>query len=90
MAVNCLDMNRYGMALLSPRPVDPGARLFLDFDGRYISESRVAARVVNCRPFQTGFRVGVRFSYCSNKGDYSRAVDNALSRIEGIYNRQTG
>ncbi|MDC0663777.1 PilZ domain-containing protein [Marinobacter sp. SS21] len=86
--VCCLDMNRYGMALLSPRPLDPGARLLLDFDGKYISHSGVAARAVNCRPFQTGFRVGIRFSYCSDKRSYCRTVDNALSRIEGLYSRR--
>lgn len=85
--VTCLDLNRYGMALLSPRPVEPGASLYLDFDGKYISESRVAARVVRCQPFQTGFRVSIQFSYCLEKNGYSRAVDNALSRIEGFYNR---
>lgn len=87
IAVTCLDLNRYGMALLSPRPVEPGASLYLDFDGKYISESRVAARVVRCQPFQTGFRVSIQFSYCFEKNGYSRAVDNALSRIEGFYNR---
>ena len=85
--VTCLDLNRYGMAILCPRPVDPGARLFMDFDGKYISESRVCARVVDCQPFQTGYRISVQFSYCRDKKGYSRAVDNALSRIEGFYNR---
>ncbi|PHQ24266.1 PilZ domain-containing protein [Marinobacter guineae] len=85
--VTCLDLNRYGMAILCPRPVDPGARLFMDFDGKYISESRVCARVVDCQPYQTGYRVSVQFSYCLDKKGYSRTVDNALSRIEGFYNR---
>lgn len=85
--VTCLDMNRYGMAALSPRPVEPGTRLYLDFDGKYISESRVAARVVSCLPYQAGFRLSIQFSYCFDKKGYSRAVDNALSRIEGFYNR---
>jgi hypothetical protein len=86
-AVTCLDLNRYGMAVLSPRPVEPGARLFMDFTGKYISESRVGARVVECQPFQTGYRVSVQFSYCRDKNGYSRTVDNALSRLEGFYNR---
>ncbi|MEE3117373.1 MAG: PilZ domain-containing protein, partial [Pseudomonadota bacterium] len=86
-AVTCLDLNRYGMAVLCPRPVEPGARLFMDFTGKYISESRVGARVVECQPFQTGYRVSVQFSYCRDKNSYSRTVDNALSRLEGFYNR---
>ncbi len=86
-AVTCLDLNRYGMAVLCPRPVDVGARLFMDFEGKYIRESRVCARVVDCQPFQAGFRVSIQFSYCLDKKRYSRAVDNALSRIEGFYNR---
>ena len=32
--VICMDLNRYGMAVLCPRPVERGARLFLDFDGK--------------------------------------------------------
>ncbi|WP_166264531.1 PilZ domain-containing protein [Marinobacter caseinilyticus] len=86
-AVTCLDMNRYGMAVLSPRAMEPGTRLFLDFNGKYISESRVAARVVTVHPYQTGYRVSIQFSYCHEHKRYSRAVDNALSRIEGFYNR---
>jgi hypothetical protein len=85
--VTCIDLNRYGMAVLCPRPLEPGTRLLMDFEGKYISESRVCARVVECRPFQAGYRVSVQFSYCLNKKGYSRAVDNALSRIEGFYNR---
>ncbi|MEX2475721.1 PilZ domain-containing protein [Marinobacter sp.] len=85
--VTCLDLNRYGMGVLCPRPVEAGARLYLAFDEKYISESRVAAQVVDCQPFQTGYRVSLRFSYCSDQRGYSRTVDNALSRIEGLYNR---
>lgn len=87
VAVTCLDLNRYGMAVLCPRPVDEGARLILDIEGKYINEPRVDARVMSCQPFQTGFRVSLQFSYCLDKKGYSRAMDNALSRIEGFYNR---
>jgi len=87
VAVTCLDLNRYGMAVLCPRPVDSGARLSLDIEGKYISESGVDACVVSCQPFQTGYRVSLQFSYCLDKKGYSRAMDNALSRIEGFYNR---
>ena len=86
-SVTCLDINRYGLAVLSPRPVEPDARLYLDFEGKYISHSRVAARVVRCHPYQAGYRVSIQFSYCLDKSSYSRAVDNAVSRIEGFYNR---
>ena len=87
LAVACIDLNRYGMAVISPRPIEPGSRLSLDFDGKYISESRVSARVVSIQKFQAGYRLGIRFSYCHEKGRYCRTVDNALSRIEGFYNR---
>ncbi|WP_372965271.1 PilZ domain-containing protein [Marinobacter sp.] len=87
VAVTCLDLNRYGMAVLSPRPIDLGVRLFLEIQGKYINESNVSARVIACTPFQTGFRVSMQFSYCLDKNNYSRSVDNALSRIEGFYNR---
>lgn len=88
--VTCLDVNRYGIGLLSPRPIEPGTRLFLDFSGRYITENRVNACVVSCYPFQTGYRLGIEFSYCRDRNHYSRTIDNALSRIEGFYNRLAG
>lgn len=87
LPVTCLDLNRYGMAVLCPRPVEQGVRLFMDFDGKYIRESQVCARVVQCQPYQAGYRISVQFSYYLDKKGYSRTVDNALSRIEGIYNR---
>ncbi len=87
LPVTCLDLNRYGMAVLCPRPLEPGIRLFMDFEGKYINESRVSARVVECQQFQTGYRISVQFSYCLDQKGYSRTVDNALSRIEGFYNR---
>jgi len=87
VTVTCLDLNRYGMAVLCPRPVERGSRLFLDITGKYIKEPRVSARVVSCQPFLTGFRVSLHFSYCLHKDSYSRTADNALSRIEGLYNR---
>lgn len=88
--VTCLDLNRYGLAVLCPHPVEPGTRLYLNFTGKYIRESQVAAQVINCLPFQTGYRVSMQFSYCFDQRGYSRAVDNALSRIEGFYNRFAG
>lgn len=86
-AATCLDMNRYGMALLCPRPIEAGTRVMLDFAGKYINESRVSARIIDAQPFQTGYRLSVQFSYLHEKRGYSRAIDNALSRIEGFYNR---
>lgn len=87
ITVTCLDLNRYGMAVQCPRPMVTGARVFLDLQGKYISESRIGARVIDCQPYQAGYRVSIQFSYCLNKRAYSRAMDNALSRIEGFYNR---
>ncbi|MGP4845859.1 PilZ domain-containing protein [Marinobacter sp. 1Y8] len=89
-AALCLDINRYGVAVLSPRPLENGCRLLLDFAGKYISETRVSARVVSSYPYQTGYRLGIQFSYCESRNSYSRAMDNALSRIEGFYNRLAG
>ncbi|HLV76994.1 MAG TPA: PilZ domain-containing protein [Marinobacter sp.] len=88
--VSCLDMNRYGMAVQCPRSVEPGARLYLNIRGKYIHEPLVAARVVRCYPWRTGFRVSLQFCYYLDQKRYSRAVDNALSRIEGFYSRLAG
>lgn len=87
VSVTCLDMNRYGMAVLCPRPVDAGVRLILDIKGKYINEQGIGARAIACQPFQAGYRISLQFAYCLDKNAYTRSMDNALSRIEGFYNR---
>ncbi len=86
--VDCLDINRYGMAVLSPVPVNTGSRLVLDFDGKYITQSDVGAQVVSATPSRAGFRLGLQFCYCTGRANYSRTVDNALSRIEALYRKR--
>ena len=86
--VTCLDINRYGMALLSQVPFNAGTRLTLDFDGKYITQSNVSARVLSVTPAQSGYRLGLQFCYCMDRSKYSRAVDNALSRIEALYRKR--
>ncbi|WP_111497824.1 PilZ domain-containing protein [Marinobacter bohaiensis] len=88
--VHCLDINRYGLAVISARPLSPGTRLSLDFSGKYINESGVPAQITSCLPYQAGYRLGIQFRYCCSQQDYTRAMDNALSRIEGFYNRLAG
>ncbi|WP_097460702.1 PilZ domain-containing protein [Mangrovitalea sediminis] len=87
--VSCLDINRYGVAVLSPVPLGSGTRLSLDFNGQYITQSSVGGRVMSEYPYRTGYRIGIQFAYCMDRRVYSRAIDNALSRIEALYrNRQ--
>jgi hypothetical protein len=81
----CIDINRYGMAIVTPLEVSPGSRLLVDFRGKYIRESSVRAEVVSGQPYGTGYRMGLQFSYCMNQHTYCRSVDNALSRIEALY-----
>lgn len=85
MNVSCLDINRYGVAVLSPVPLGHGTRLSLDFSGKYITQSSVGGRVMSEEPFRCGYRIGIQFAYCMDRRVYSRAVDNALSRIEALY-----
>lgn len=85
--VSCLDINRYGAAILSPLPLQQGTKLNLKFEGKYITQSDVQAEVVSTSPFRTGFRLGLQFCYCTKRALYSRAIDNALSRIEALYRK---
>ncbi|MFE8071905.1 PilZ domain-containing protein [Marinobacteraceae bacterium S3BR75-40.1] len=82
---NCVDINRYGMAVVSPLPLAEGTRILVDFKGKYISQSGVKARIMSVQPYQAGYRLGIQFSYCMDRHLYSRTIDNALSRIEALY-----
>ncbi len=88
LAVNCVDFNRYGMAVESELPFRPRERLAVSFRGKYICKSDVEAQVTECVPLKngSGFRVSLVFSYTLNNKNYCRQIDNALSRIESIYN----
>ena len=85
--VRCLDINRYGTAIISPRRVSEGTELLLSFRGQYISQSDVRARVISQSPHQEGYRLSIQFVYCLHRSHYSRAIDNALSQIEAFCRR---
>ena len=88
-AVECLDINRYGAAILTNAPFRKGAGLRVDFRGEYITQSDVGSRVMSCVQAEDGrYRVGIQFTYCAIRGHYSRAIDNALSQIEAFCRRQ--
>lgn len=88
-AVKCLDINRYGAAILTDEAFRKGARLRMDFRGEYITQSDVGGRVMSCVQDEDGrYRIGIQFTYCAIHGHYSRAIDNALSQIEAFCRRQ--
>ena len=89
--VTCLDINRYGMAVVSPVPIGKHSKLLVNFRGQYITQSHVRAQVVSEQEYQPGgYRLGVQFCYCMDRRVYSRTVDNALSRIEALYRGKRG
>lgn len=85
--VRCLDINRYGAAIITPRRVPEGTELLLSFRGQYISQSDVRARVISEAPHDEGYRLGIQFVYCTHRSHYSRGIDNALSQIEAFCRR---
>ena len=88
-AIECLDINRYGMALKTNRRLRPGSFILLDFRGHYITQSDVCSRVVSQVMEGDGsYRVSVQFNYCIERNHYSRSIDNALSQIEAFCRRQ--
>ena len=86
--VRCLDINRYGMAISSKKPLRPKDKILITFKGKYISESNIAGIVTECVEVKSIHRISVVFSYAMESKDYCRKTDNALSRIESIYNNQ--
>lgn len=88
-SVECLDINRYGTAILTDEALREDTRLLMDFRGEYITQSDVSGRVMSCVPEGDGrYRVGIQFTYCAISGHYSRAIDNALSQIEAFCRRR--
>lgn len=85
----CLDINRYGVGLISPTSLPPGTRVSLDFNGQYITQSGVKAEVISRTLTESGgCRLSLRFVYCAYQRAYSRQLDNALSRIEALYRQK--
>lgn len=82
---NCIDINRYGMAFESSRAFARKERVFVAFNGKYISQTNVPALVTQCIPKGGAWRVSLRFAYALDSEQYCRKMDNALSRIEGLY-----
>lgn len=86
VSVRCLDINRYGMAICSKKAFKPRERILISFKGKYIVQSDVPGLVTESLPTDEGFRTSIRFSYAMDNKHYSRKIDNALSRIESLYN----
>ena len=86
--VKCIDINRYGMAVESPNNFRPKEKITLDFKGKYITESNISAIVTTSEKHAGQYRLGITFSYSTCNRHYSRKIDNALSRIERLYNEQ--
>ena len=87
--VKCLDINRYGMAVRSRRPFKTKERISIDFRGKYISLSNVVGMVTVCTKVRHHYRISVVFAYSQDSKEYCRKTDNALSRIESLYNQQS-
>lgn len=86
ISARCLDFNRYGMAIHTNKQLRPRARVMISFKGKYIVQSDVPGLVTECIEVEQGYRTSIRFSYALDSKHYSRKIDNALSRIESLYN----
>lgn len=86
--VHCLDINRYGMAISSKKPLRAKEKISINFKGKYISQSNVSGVVTECTQVTDHYRISVVFSYAMASKDYCRKIDNSLSRIESIYNKK--
>ncbi len=84
----CIDINRYGIALECEEFYRAGDKVCLDFQGKYICQSNIRATVSSVQRVNGRRRYGMIFNYCTDSRHYSREEDNALSRIESLYNEQ--
>lgn len=86
ISATCLDFNRYGMAIHTNKQMRARERVMISFKGKYILQSNVPGIVTECIAIDTGYRISIRFRYAIDSKHYSRKIDNALSRIESLYN----
>ncbi|RMF18917.1 MAG: PilZ domain-containing protein [Gammaproteobacteria bacterium] len=84
VCVECVDFNRYGMAIETTHIFRRGERIEFSFRGRYISEQGILGTVVSRTPSRHGTRYGILFAYCQSPRYYTRQTDNALARIERL------
>ena len=84
--VTCIDINRYGASIETTHRFRTNERIKIDFKGKYISQSHVSG-FISSRVRKKGFyRLGITFSNFTSSKEYSRSIDNALARIETLYN----
>ncbi len=87
ISVQCVDFNRYGMAIETRRKLKKGEKLHFRFRGPYIHENDIPGFITSVTPSESGYRYGVMFSYTTSQKAYNREVDNAVSRIEAIFSQ---
>ncbi len=86
--VKCIDINRYGMAVESTSNFRIKEKIIIDFKGKYISQSNVVATITATEKHSGVYRLGITFNYSTSNKQYSKKVDDALSRIERLYNER--
>lgn len=74
------------MAIQADKMLKPKDRVLISFKGKYIAQSNVPGLVTECIENEEGYRMSIRFSYAMDSKHYCRKIDNALSRIESLYN----
>lgn len=85
----CIDFNRYGMAITSEHAFKPKDKILVSFKGKYISQSNVSGVVTECLSQNDQYRMSIVFCYATDTKHYDRKIDNALSRIESLYNQSS-
>ncbi|MBR9805504.1 PilZ domain-containing protein [bacterium] len=86
VTVQCIDVNRYGMSIVTDMPIGLKDAVMLDLKGEDITESNIVGVVSSAYGRKEARRLGITFKYWTDKKAYSRDIDNALSRVEAIYN----
>lgn len=85
--VTCIDFNRYGVSIEANSHFRLNERVNIDFRGKYISQSNVGGFISSRVKNNSVWRIGITFSNFTCNKEYSRQIDNALARIESLYNQ---
>jgi len=84
--VTCIDFNRYGISVEASLPFHLNERISVDFKGRYIAQTNISGFISSKVKKNGIYRLGITFSNFTSNKEYSRKIDDALARIETLYN----
>ena len=85
MKVDCVDFNRYGMAIETRRKLKKVTNSFSAFADLYIHENDIPGFVTSVTATDSGYRYGIMFAYTTSQKATTVKSTMRYPRIEAIF-----